>query len=434
MTESDRLKIEVSSEIGKLEAVLLHEPNEEVENMTPRTVQRALYSDILNLSIAKKEYEQLFNVLSLLAEVRTVKGQLLKVLDNPQAREDLIRRICLSEDAMHCYEALMSMSSNKLATVLIEGLPAKIDSLTSFLANEYYALYPLYNFYFTRDASVSIGNRVLICHMANKVRMRESLIMNAIFNNNQQFDCEVIDANDPSITDPKIIMEGGDILVVRDDILVIGNGLRTTSQGIDFIVNRFKALNKSGRYHVLVQQLPHTPESFIHLDMVFTLLDKDKCMAFEPLILGDNQYQTIHIIFEDGVVKSIKSVTNLVKTLARLGVDLEPISCGGDDEWNQEREQWHSGANFFACAPGKVLTYARNLNTLDALSKAGFNIIPANDVIERSKSLTNFQKGDYEALGLNGLFAITIDGSELPRGGGGARCMTMPLNRQKVNW
>ena len=107
--------------------------------------------------------------------------------------------------------------------------------------------------------------------------------------------------------------------------------------------------------HIIVQQLPHTPESFIHLDMVFTLLDQDKCMAFEPLILNPGSYQTVHIKIQNGKLQSIRSEKNLLSALKKLGMDLEPVLCGGSDDWNQEREQWHSGANFFAVGPGQVL-------------------------------------------------------------------------------
>jgi arginine deiminase len=110
----------------------------------------------------------------------------------------------------------------------------------------------------------------------------------------------------------------------------------------------------------------------------------------------------------------------MLKVLKSLGMDLEPVICGGKgDEWNQEREQWHSGANFFAFAPGKVLSYARNTNTLDELANHGFEIIPAWDVIKGAATI----EGDKKCV-------VTIEGSELPRGGGGARCMTMPLVRE----
>ena len=419
------LKIDVQSEIGRLDAVLLHRPGAEVENMTPRNVSRALYSDILNLSIAQKEYEQLYWTLSKVAQVYEVSDLLVKVLDDEKSREELIRRICVSEEVISYYETLMQMPSRELCRVLIEGLPARIDSLTSYFRNEYYAIYPLYNFYFTRDAAVTIGNNALICRMANKVRMRESLIMNAIYRHSGAFECNVVDANEQRDRASSVIMEGGDILIAREDILVIGNGVRTTSQGIDFIVDRICRNYPCGRYNVLVQQLPSEPESFIHLDMAFTLLDRDKCMVFKPLIMQSNQYQTVHIVIEDGNVLSIRPVAGLLPALKSLGMDLKPVVCGGADDWDQEREQWHSGANFFSFAPGKVLTYARNVHTLEELDANGFEIVSASD----------FMSGRRDDLvsDPSKLCAVALNGSELPRGGGGARCMTMPLSRQKIN-
>ena len=422
MNNGNTLKIDIQSEIGPLEAVLLHRPGAEVENMTPRNVQRALYSDILNLSIAQSEYEQLSGVLSKVCKVYEVKDLLIKVLEQWKPRADLIHRICETEEVMSYIDVLMEMDSAELARVLIEGLPARIDTLTSYLRNEYYALYPLYNFYFTRDAAVTIGNQALVCRMANKVRMRESLIMNAIYAYSGAFECDVIDVNEKQPESSPIIMEGGDIIVAREDILIVGNGVRTTPQGIDFMVERFRRSSPRGRYNVIVQQLPSEPESFIHLDMVFTILDKDKCMVFKPLIMQANQYQTVHITIDDGVVTSIRPVSNILTALKKLGMDLKPVVCGGDDEWDQEREQWHSGANSFAFAPGKILTYARNIHTLDKLDKAGFDIIKAGDVVSGKAII-----GD-------GPCAVAIDGSELPRGGGGPRCMTMPLSRKNVDW
>ena len=159
---TNRLTLNVQSEIGKLEAVMLHYPGPEVENMTPKNAQRALYNDILNLAIAQKEYAQLKGVLEKYSRVYEVSDLLEKVVEIPRHRAILLQKICSAEKVQDYFEYLMELSSHQLARVLIEGLPMQVKTLTDFLKEEYYALQPLYNFYFTRDTSVVIGNRSLL--------------------------------------------------------------------------------------------------------------------------------------------------------------------------------------------------------------------------------------------------------------------------------
>ncbi len=417
---NDKVKIDVCSEIGELEAVILHSPGSEVENMTPGNAERALYSDILNLPVAQKEYAQLEQVLRKFARVYQVKDLLVETLNNSRVKEDLVEKICNNLNISDAKDYLLGKSRKELADHLIEGLVMQKNTLTRFLSQERYSLPPLHNFFFTRDAAVPMLDSVLISNMANKVRERESIILEAIFDYSGVFKTRTHSAMHP---DPLVKIEGGDILVAREDILLIGNGARTSSQGIDMILKMLSNQN-SGKMHVIVQELPKSPESFIHLDMVFTLLDRDCCMVYEPVIFKTSKYQTVHITIDKGKVSCIKEQRNIPEALRSLGMDLKPVFCGGkSDPWVQEREQWHSGANFFAFAPGKVIGYGRNTYTLEEMNRNGFEIVDASDIISGKVDHKQYEK-----------ILIALDGSELPRGGGGARCMTMPLRRKPVSW
>jgi arginine deiminase len=422
----DRIKVGVSSEIGLLEGVILHTPGHEVENMTPENAERALYSDILNLSVATKEYAQLKGVLEKVSATFEVMDLLVKTLENEVVKEKLLQRICLQEDATGEIGFLLEMPVQLLARQLIEGVVLRRDNLTRFLSKERYSMRPLHNFLFTRDASMTLWEEILIGKMASKVRERESLIMEAIFKNHPALGVKTINPaaqiwNSGSLLNTTI--EGGDVLIANEDVLVVGTGLRTSTEGIDFLIEVIKA-KKTGLKHIIVQELPDSPESFIHLDMTFTFLDKDACLVYDPLILKNNKFHTTHITIDNGSVTGISQRKNVLKALNSIGFKLDPVFCGGkQDPWIMEREQWHSGANFFAFAPGKVIGYERNDYTLEEMNKHGFEIIRSADFIENNVNPDHYRKA-----------VITIPGSELARGGGGARCMTMPICRGEVDW
>jgi arginine deiminase len=409
----------VTSEIGTLKGVILHPPGPEVENMTPKNAERALYSDILNLAVARKEYNQLECVLQQITSTFRVQDLLRDILQSGEVREKIIKKTCYNEKHPDLLNFLMDQEPVELSRLLIQGVPIQKENLTNYLSSQNFALRPLHNFFFTRDAAMVIKDRVLIGKMANRVRDREALIMESIFNYHPSLRSKTITAEDHDVTGNRITIEGGDVLIAREDILLIGIGDRTSTQGVDFILEQIKGFKKP--FHIIVQELPKEPESFIHLDMVFTLIDHQSCMVYEPLILRPNRYATVHIAVDNGKVTSIGNVDNIPSALKKLGMDLEPAFCGGEsDEMIQEREQWHSGANFFAVAPGKIIGYNRNIHTIENLSNKGYEVIRARDLLQGKHSLDDHDR-----------WVLTIDGSELSRGGGGVRCMTMPFRRAK---
>ncbi|PLX15590.1 MAG: arginine deiminase [Candidatus Muiribacterium halophilum] len=415
-----RIETNVRSEIGKLNAVILHTPGKEVENMTPSNTERALYSDVLNLKVASKEHSEFKEVLDKVAKTYEVRELLEDILTNEKVKEELVRDIVKNEDIPEILETLLRMEPAELSRQLIEGVVMEKNTLTKYLSQERYSLRPLHNFFFTRDASIAINDKILIGKMAGRVREREALIMEAIFKYHSDFSTRVVNPVKDRPADNKIQIEGGDILIAREDILLIGTGARTTSQGIDYIIDQLR--NKNEKRHIIVQELPFSPESFIHLDMVFTIIDNDKCVVYEPLITTPNRFDTVHITIDNGKVKNIQKKDHITDVLKELGMDLKPIPCGGSkDQWFQEREQWHSGANFFAVGPGKIIGYGRNTRTLEALNKNGLEVIKAKDIIKGKKDLKDYEK-----------YIVAIEGSELARGGGGARCMTMPISRETV--
>ncbi len=416
------IEIDVSSEIGELEAVIMHTPGQEVENMTPENASKALYSDILNLDVAKREYSTFRGAIEKHAKVFELEDMLTDILTIEKVKEKVIDEIFQFEQVNENKDYLLSLEARELSRQLIQGVIMKKDNLTKFLDSQKYSLRPLHNFFFMRDASISMNNDVLIGRMRSDVRDRESRIMEAIFNYHPELKANTINPQRLTSKNEKITIEGGDVLVAREDILVIGTGLRTSTQGIDFILEQVKSSGKIK--HIIVQELPDSPESFIHLDMVFTMLDKDKYMAYEPIILEPNKFRTVHIEVNDTEKVRINTVQNIPTILKKLGMDMQSVACGGKgDRWNQDREQWHSGANFFALAPGKVIGYERNIHTIEEMNKAGFEILAAEDIVSEKVNISDYDK-----------YCITIQGAELSRGGGGARCMTMPIRRKAVDW
>lgn len=405
-TSQNNIKVNLNSEYGLLNAVLLHRPGVEIERMTPQNASKALYSDILNKPIVDQEYSNFCGVLERWTKVYYVMDLVAELLANNTTKEFLVRESCRHDKCEYLIDELLGHDNTTLARELIEGVEHPKCA-------ERYALKPLYNLFFTRDASSSVYDRVLINSMSFEVRERETLLYKTIFE--QYFGAQLLNAQS---WNPEAHTEGGDVQIARPDLLCIGQGIRTNKLGIEYLAQTFG--KERERFYIISQELPHEPESFIHLDMVFTFLSGNQCMAYEPMLKKTDNFagKATTLISIEGGKASYREYPNILKALSAVGMEMEPVLCGGSDFWMQQREQWHSGANFFALGPGKVLGYHRNTHTIEALDKAGFSILNAEDICSGKVDMHQYEK-----------FVAAFKASELPRGGGGARCMTMPINR-----
>jgi arginine deiminase len=406
--------VRVSSEIGELEAVIIHKPGEEVELMTPQDAHEALYSDILNMDVAQAEHAHLSGVLQKVTKTLFVKDLLNDIVKIPEARQQLINGICEAEFTRGMQEYLESRTTEQLVKNIIEGVQYSELQIKS---QQRFAHRPLYNLFFTRDPSVTVNNRILVADLNYPIRQREAIMMNAIYNNHPYFkgaETFSLKKHNKAAT-----IEGGDLLIVREDLFLLGIHPRTNIAGVQaFVEAQSEVMSK---FQLITFELPTEPASFIHLDMAFTLLNHDECMIYAPLILNNPKYHTLRTVVNGSSIH-YHDEPNLLTALKNAGLDLRPIHCGGTTvELAPSREQWNSGANFFCLAPGKLIGYGRNRHTIEALNDAGYNVVTSMDVIDGKVDLSKEKK-----------VVVTIPGAELSRGGGGARCMTMPIKRKKI--
>ncbi|MEG2666341.1 MAG: arginine deiminase family protein, partial [Bacteroidales bacterium] len=349
-----QIDIALNSEVGKLNGVILHKPGKEIECMTPSTIQEALYSDLLSREIAQKEYRQIEGFLSRQSSIFYIDDLLLQTLEKEEARIFLFEKLSTSDRLSEVLPLLKKLEPKELSRCLIEGIPQT-------------PLMPLYNLYFTRDIGVCFNQKSMPSHMATKVREREVLITEVIYKFHPLFMASSSYINPWKNSKVGTKLEGGDFLVVDENIFLIGQGVRSNKEGVDAFIEEKK--KTSDLFYIITQELPVEPESFIHLDMVFTLLSRMHCMLYAPLILEGSRYQTLLLTVKNGKITEEIIMSDILSALSRLGKAYKPILCGGRNRLYQDREQWHSGANFFAVAPGKILGYGRNLYTIEALNK-----------------------------------------------------------------
>ena len=405
----DPSPIQVRSEIGSLRRVLLHRPGQELENLMPDTIQRLLFDDIPYLKLAQEEHDRFCQVLrDCGAEVVYLEDLTAEALSDPAVKRQFVLDY-IRDAGIHgekrtgmIADYFLAMSTRNMVLQMMAGV-RKADirgygrkNLTDYLGDYYpFVVDPMPNLYFTRDPFACVGDGVSIHRMYAHTRDRETLFARYIFRHHPEYS-RVSLLYEPG---DEHTLEGGDILVLSHRVAAVGISQRTHPVAIELLAKRLLQ-EENGFEQVLAIDIPKA-RSFMHLDTVFTMVDRDKFTVHPNIreelrlfVLERGEHGRLSITEEHGKLEDV----------LREHLDLDRVTlipCGGDSPIDAAREQWNDGSNTFAVAPGKVVVYDRNHTTNRLLADHGIQVLP-------------------------------IPSSELSRGRGGPRCMTMPLRRDPV--
>ncbi len=397
-----------TSEIGRLKKVLLHRPGTELENLMPEYLERLLFDDIPYLREAQKEHDAFADCLRQQGvEVAYLTDLVINSLTSDEVRRDFLQQF-LNESGIKddrtrelLADYLGKMPDKEMVSTMMAGvrksqLRRESDKLGDFLSAaeaEYpFAIDPMPNLYFTRDPFATIGTGVSIHKMHTATRNRETLFGKFIFEHNPEY------MHAPRWYDRGEVssLEGGDILILSPQVLAVGISQRTRGDSIDTLAEAVLTHSKTFQ-KILAFNIPKT-RSFMHLDTVFTMVDRDK-FTVHPNIL--NSITVFVMELDENRKMKIEQEDARLEDILKEHLNLDHVTlipCGQGSEIDAAREQWSDGSNTLAIAPGEVVVYSRNYVTNHSLEDAGIRV-------------------------------HAIPSAELSRGRGGPRCMSMPLWR-----
>ena len=396
------LSIHVSSEINELKSVVVHEPGFEFELVSPDNKDHLLFDDIIYPETAREEHRQLCQVIDKISNhdfpCISFSDLLSDIISDASIRDDILSEIGEYENIdERSYDILKNLEHEKFIKALIRGRDA---------SGNIFFKDPIINLIFTRDLAFSFGNSTVISWNTKSVRNRENILTKHLFKSHMVLnDNKCIFFHDKF---PDLNVEGGDVLVIDSDTICIGITERTTKESIEALTPYFLS---EGFSNILGVELPKQ-RSQMHLDTVFTHASKDEYLAYTPTFDNSGLFR-----FNESNIRGERLSHSLLDEIKDLNSNASIISCGGEScPIAQSREQWTDGANALAVSPGKIILYERNKYTLKELEKHGYKIYSSDDIIN-----DNFSANDK--------FVVKINGGELSRGRGGARCLTMPLVR-----
>ena len=432
------MQIDVHSEIGLLREVLVHRPGDEIVRMTQHDLDHMLFDDLLAPTETSREHDMMADIMSVAgANVRYFSDLLESALTHAgdDAVATLVSQVCELAGAPKAAAAMREFDATRLRSALVHGvywseLGDAAQSLPRLRAKatgeSAMALQPQPNIMFLRDPCMSVYDRVVQGRMATPARAREPLLVAFALRYAPSAGARISYAEDVHLDESYHSLEGGDVLVLSPELIMIGCSERTNPATLEELVTTalFPAHRKLRRVYAVL--MPRA-RSVMHLDTILTQIDRRLFLGHRPYVGAPGGLPIVR--FErDRPAELVHGATAIDVLREELGSDTELVSCGGDDPLHQEREQWTDGANAFALAPGHIMIYARNRRTVAALAKHGFaelHVGLEHPADERRAAVREAMTRDRVVL--------TFTGSELSRARGGGRCLTMPLHREPVD-
>lgn len=409
------MKINIPSETDILSGVIVHSPGREVSLVNPSLKEELLFDDIIFESDARYEH---LDMLKIFSAAMPSDGEVFEILDlaeecfqSEDVRAEFIELMIkeLPFENIHTIERdLIRMEPKRLVRFVAEGSVEERN----------FNLHPAPNLLFTRDLAAVVRDTVILSRAAKEARAREFLLMRTIVHHHPLF--KDVKNNTIAVGGHQTI-EGGDVLVASENIVMIGMSERTSFSGLMEVAEQ---LLHHRVEHVLAVDIPKQRSS-MHLDTIFTFVDETECVVFPPSI--EEKENNVVDLFSGGNFVQCRQCKSLKETLEELtGKEFTFIKCGGEKRIDQFREQWADGANLFALAPGIVVGYGRNTKTFQALTDHGYQHMSQYEFVEEFENRDLIPEND-------GKIAISFEGHELCRGRGGARCMTLPISRNHLS-